>query len=140
MTTDTIIAAFTDFLSAQTEKIEKKDMLKIVNTVYADLKKKAKEVKSDDEKPKRKPTAYNIFMKEQMAILKDSEEGKEKDDCMTAKAKMQHIAQLWADKKKESSSSEEKENEDSSTDEEKEVKKVKKSVKKDSKKKPDVDK
>ena len=34
-----------------------------------------------------------------MAILKDSEKDMEKDECMTAKAKMAHVAALWKAKK-----------------------------------------
>jgi len=98
MDTDTITKAFSAFLSSQTEKIEKKEMLKVVNIVYADIKKKSKK-DVNDEKPKRQPTAYNLFMREQMNVLKQNEEGKEKEECMTAKEKMQHIAKLWASKK-----------------------------------------
>ena len=42
-------------------------------------------------KKKRQPSAYNIFMKEQMLILKEGGETQQ----MTANAKMQYIAELW---------------------------------------------
>ena len=54
-----------------------------------------------ENKPKRAPNAYNIFFKEQMAILKEKEAGMSKDECMTAKAKMAHVAELWKAKKDE---------------------------------------
>ena len=49
---------------------------------------KPKKETSDEEEPKKKrgPTAYNIFVKEQMALMKGSENAKEK---------MQKIAELW---------------------------------------------
>jgi len=129
MANDTIIKAFSDFISSQTEKIEKKEMIKIVNTVYAELKKQAKAEKAvNEEKQKRKPTAYNIFMQEQMQILKQNEEGKQKENCMTAKEKMQHIAKLWASKK--TGTDEEK----SSSSDEEDKKPVKKSKKTDDEK------
>ena len=50
------------------------------------------------EKPKRKPSKYNIFYAEQSLILKQQEEDKDDADKMTAKAKMLYIASLWNEK------------------------------------------
>ena len=66
------------------------------NKYYAGQKKNKKNVAENaagDEpvKKKRQPSVYNIFMKEQMLILKESEETQQ----MTANAKMQFIAELW---------------------------------------------
>jgi hypothetical protein len=72
-----------------------------------------------EDKKKREPTAYNLFMKEQMAKLKEEETNENK---MTGKEKMSHIASLWK-AKKESDSEEEKE-------EDKDDKKKKKSKQK----------
>lgn len=43
-------------------------------------------------KVKREPTEYNIFIKEQMLLLKDNKE-------ILAKDKMKYIVNLWNDKK-----------------------------------------
>jgi hypothetical protein len=43
-------------------------------------------------KVKREPTEYNIFIKEQMLLLKDNKE-------ILAKDKMQHVINLWNEKK-----------------------------------------
>ena len=61
--------------------------------------KKAKKVakKKDDgekeEKKKREPTAYNLFMREKMAELKE-------DKDMTGKDKMKKIAEMWSEREK----------------------------------------
>jgi len=94
MEQEKIISAFKDFLLTLPQQIDKKEMISIINTVYNDMKKKPKGSKNDD-KPKREPSEYNKFMTEQMAILKESDEGKQ----MNAKEKMQHIAKMWASKK-----------------------------------------
>jgi hypothetical protein len=86
----------------QTEEPTKAQVAKAVNSVYAAKKKEAKSTEkksSDGVRKKRTPSAYNNFMREEMAKLKESETGKEKEDCMSAKAKMQHVASLWAQKK-----------------------------------------
>jgi len=44
-------------------------------------------------KVKREPTEYNIFVKEQMLLLKDNNE-------ISSKDKMKYVVNLWNDKKK----------------------------------------
>ena len=44
-------------------------------------------------KVKREPTEYNIFVKEQMLLLKDNNE-------ISSKDKMQYVVNLWNNKKK----------------------------------------
>lgn len=86
----------------QTEEPTKAQVAKAVNSVYATKKKEAKSTEkksSDGVRKKRTPSAYNNFMREEMAKLKASEIGKDKEDCMSAKAKMQYVASLWAQKK-----------------------------------------
>lgn len=87
-----------EFVSKQSEEPSKKELEAAIKTVFNDKKKQEKAQKENSvvEKPKRKPTAYNLFYAEQSAILKENEEnGVEK---MTAKAKMQYIAALWKEK------------------------------------------
>lgn len=60
--------------------------------------KKAKKVAKkkedgEEEKKKREPTAYNLFMREKMAELKDDKE-------MTGKDKMKKIAEMWGQRAK----------------------------------------
>jgi hypothetical protein len=91
-----LLDRFAKLMEEQTEEPSKKDVSAVVAKFYA-LKKKKTVV--NENKPKRAPTAYNVFFKAQMAILKDSEKDMEKDECMTAKAKMAHVAALWKAKK-----------------------------------------
>lgn len=83
-----------------TNEPSKQELTAAVSKVFKDKAAKAKEEKKQaTDKPKRKPSAYNIFYKEQSAILRDQEQGKSKDECMSAKEKMAHIASLWKAKK-----------------------------------------
>ena len=101
---DKLYARFAKLMDDQTNEPTKKEVAAVVTKFYTQLKKDKKAVGAaavDENKPKRAPTAYNIFFKEQMAILKDKEKDLPKDDCMTAKAKMAHVAELWKAKKEE---------------------------------------
>ena len=101
---DKLYARFAKLMDDQTNEPTKKEVAAVVTKFYTQLKKDKKAngaAAVDENKPKRAPTAYNIFFKEQMAILKDKEKDLPKDDCMTAKAKMAHVAELWKAKKEE---------------------------------------
>ena len=101
---DKLYARFAKLMDDQTNEPSKKEVSAVVTKFYTQLKKDKKAngaAAVDENKPKRAPTAYNIFFKEQMAILKDKEKDLPKDDCMTAKAKMAHVAELWKAKKEE---------------------------------------
>lgn len=95
---DKLLDRFAKLMEEQTDEPSKKDVAAVVTKFYA-LKKKSVKANGDENKPKRAPTAYNVFFKAQMAILKESEQGIDKDECMTAKAKMAHVAALWKAKK-----------------------------------------
>lgn len=104
MADNKLIERIASLLQDQTEEPTKADVTNAVKTYFASKKSAAKSsVKktssTDGEAKKREPSAYNVFMREQMAVLKVSENGKEKNDCMSAKAKMQHIASMWKNKK-----------------------------------------
>ena len=107
-----LINRITEFLNSASEDISKKDLTAAISKLYNDMKKPEKK----EDKIKRPPTAYNIFMKEQMAKLKEEET---KENKMTGKEKMSHIASLWKAKKESDS--------DGDKEEEKEDKKKKKS-------------
>ena len=105
-TTAQVVADFAALFEGKDEEIsltEMKKMLTEVHKASASSKKASKKVKKEAgevEKPKRPPTAYNLFMKEQMEKLK--EEG----STLTGKEKMQKIAELWKDAKVSSSDEE----------------------------------
>jgi len=83
-----------------TNEPSKQELTAAVTKVFKDKTAKAKEEKKQaTDKPKRKPSAYNIFYKEQSVILREQEQGKAKNECMSAKEKMAYIASLWKAKK-----------------------------------------
>ena len=89
-----------EFVSNQSEEPSKKELESALKFVYNEKKKQIKAEKDNvnGEKPKRKPSPYNIFYAEQSAILKQKESEEEGCEKMTAKAKMQYIAALWKSK------------------------------------------
>lgn len=95
MSEDKLKQRLADFMSKLSIEPSKKDVDNAVKGIFNDKKKAAKD---NDDKPKRKLSAWNIFYKEQSAILKLSEEKKDKEDRMSAKEKMTYIASLWKSK------------------------------------------
>jgi hypothetical protein len=99
-----LIVRISEFITAQPDDISKKELKKAIGDIYDELtkpeKKTKKTAKSSDsdgeEKKKRAPTKYNAFIKEQMAILKQTETPETK---MNAKEKMLHISKLWQETK-----------------------------------------
>jgi hypothetical protein len=115
------------YIENQTDVPSKKEFVKMMGKIYTDIEKGKdakvkKQPKEGEEKRKREPTPYNFFMREYMAVLKQKElDGEEK---MTAKAKMEHIAALWKQKKAEEGE-EEKPKKEKKVEEEKEEKEEK---------------
>ena len=103
MSEDKLTTRLTEFMSKLSFEPSKQELTTAVKNVYNNKKKAEKEEKQD--KPKRKLSAWNIFYKEQSAILKQQEAEKDKEDRMSAKEKMAYIANLW--KEKQSSGTEE---------------------------------
>jgi len=130
------------YLDNLTDVPSKKEFVKMLGKIYTDIEKGKdakvkKQPKEGEEKKKREPTPYNNFMREYMAVLKQKElEGEEK---MTAKAKMEHIAVLWKQKKAENGEEEKPKKEKTEEEKPKKEKKVEeekpKKEKKDKKKK-----
>lgn len=85
-----LIARITAFIDAQTDEFSKKDLTTAVSKIYDSLKKK----KVDGEVKKRAPSAYNLFMKEEMAKLKENKD-------MSSTEKFKYVAVLWNEKKEE---------------------------------------
>ena len=105
-TTAKVVADFAALFEGKDEEVSLMEMKKMLTEVY-----KASSAPSNNkkgklprgakkDKPKRPPTAYNIFMGEQMEKLK--EEG----STLSGKEKMQLVAKLWKDKKGSSSEEE----------------------------------
>ena len=104
-TTAQVVADFAALFEGKDEEISLAEMKKMLTEVpkASASSKKVKKVKKEVgevEKPKRPPTAYNLFMKEEMEKLKI--EG----STLTGKEKMQKIAELWKDAKVSSSDEE----------------------------------
>jgi hypothetical protein len=96
MSEDKLKARLAEFMSKLTIEPSKKELDDAVKGVFKDKKKPTKD--SGNDKPKRQLSAWNIFYKEQSAILKLAEESKDKSDRMSAKEKMSYIASLWKQK------------------------------------------
>lgn len=98
-TTAQVVADFAALFEGKDEEVSITEMKKMLGEVYKvvtsskkPLKKARKEI-GEVEKPKKAPSAYNIFMKAQMEKLK--REG----STLSGKEKMQLIAALWKDAK-----------------------------------------
>lgn len=98
-----LLDRFAKLMEEQTIEPTKKDVAAVVNKFYSEQKQNKKlaagNALDNEPKKKRQPSDYNIFFQEQMAILKEKETEMEKEDRMTAKAKMQYVAALWKEKK-----------------------------------------
>lgn len=95
-TTAQIVTDFATLFEGKDEEVSLIDMKKSLTEIFKAAsskksKKATKKVKGEDgaDKPKRAPTAYNIFMKDHMKTLKDD------GSTLTGPQKMAHIADLW---------------------------------------------
>ena len=113
-----LFSRLSEFVGNQTNEPSKKDLSDAIKQLYKEKAAKAKKEKKSggEEKPKRKPSAYNEFYKEQSAILKEKEASLDKEDRMTAKEKMTYIANMWKEKKDEEAFEEAKEEEASESE------------------------
>ena len=83
MEKEALLSKLTNYINEiETEKIIQKDLISYINKIWDDGK----------EKVKKGPSEYNLFIKDQMAIIKINDP--------TMKDKMKYIAKLWNDKKK----------------------------------------
>ena len=84
-----------DFITALEthDNISLSDMKKLLTKSYNKINKKSKKQEGGEEKPKRAPTAYNIFMKEKMSELKLA------DPTKKGKELMSEAASLWKEHK-----------------------------------------
>lgn len=91
-----IFKSINKFLYYQPSYINKKQLIGVINDIYS-------KHQNDDnyQKPKRKLSAYNLFVKENMKKLKDIK--------ISSREKMKRVAIMWNEYKK---SQEKKEDED----------------------------
>ncbi len=92
----------------ENESFTKKDLVSFVGKVFdmhkpvATRKKSlklGKEKKVDDEKPKRAPTAYQLFVKETLPELKAREDAKgEGEEKLKQTDLIKEVAKMWKDK------------------------------------------
>ena len=84
---DDLLKSINEFINSQSSTVDKKELLEVIKDVFSKHKKTKKGGDDTVEKQKRKPSAYNLFMKKTMEELKDN--------GMTAKEKMKRVADLW---------------------------------------------
>ena len=101
-TTQQIITTFTEQVDTNKE-YTRAELGKLLTQVFNDLKnegkpaKKEKKPKKEDgeEKKKREPTAYNLFVKEKMPLLKEEFPDLSRQDLM------KKVGEIWKAKKEE---------------------------------------
>jgi hypothetical protein len=99
---DKIVKSFNNFFE-ENETYSKKELLEFAKKTYdensKELKKKSSK-KNDEEKEKKPLNAYQLFMKEQRAILnkRESEKG-EGEEKLNSKDLMREIASMWNERK-----------------------------------------
>ena len=101
-TTQQIITTFTEQVDTNKE-YTRAELGKLLTQVFNDLKnegkpaKKEKKPKKEDgeEKKKREPTAYNLFVKEKMPLLK------EEFPNLSRQELMKKVGEMWTAKKEE---------------------------------------
>ena len=92
MSNSELVDDLNKFISTYHKKIDKKDFLEAIKTIYSN-KKQSKKDNSDSDKPKRAPTEYNLFMSNEMEKLKKAE------SKLSGKEKMEVIAKKWKEQK-----------------------------------------
>jgi hypothetical protein len=107
MTTKEVVEAFAALFEGKEEEVSLAELKKMLTEVHKATTsgKKEKNTKKEkkgngEEKPKRAPTAYNLFMQKKMA------EFKEEGSTLSGKEKMAEIAKMWKEDKGTSSSDE----------------------------------
>ena len=85
------------FLNAQTSILTKKEFSKAMGKIYTDLEKGKTAKKEGVEKKKREPNEYNLFVRSEMAVLKQRVQDGE--TSLTNREMMTRIGKLWQEKK-----------------------------------------
>ena len=103
--TSKIITEFAEYSLKKNEKSELNldELLEILTEIYnKHIPSTKKEKKEKTVKKEKKLSAYNIFMREELAKLK------EKNPSLNARTLMTEVAKLWKEKKEEKKEEEEK--------------------------------
>jgi len=90
---DDLIKEFSELVLANDTDISLTELKKTLGEVYKTM--KTNEKKKKTEKPKKAPTAYNIFMKQKMQEIKNS------DPSIPPKERMKIISTYWSSLSKE---------------------------------------
>ena len=93
-TTEKIITTFTEQVDSDKE-YTRAELSKLLTEIYNNLNKGKKAKGNGGEKKKREPSAYNLYLKEQMSIVK------EEFPDLSGKELMKKIGEMWKEKKEE---------------------------------------
>ena len=102
-TTERILTTFTSKVEMDKE-YSRSELGKMLTEVFKEIregekgeKKKRKKVKKEEgeEKKKREPTAYNLFVKERMSVVKEENPEMSRQDLM------REVGRMWKEKKEE---------------------------------------
>ena len=96
MNNNELAVRISNYLSSQTDSIQKNELLKVIGKIYTDLEKgksSKRTTNSDGEKKKREPTKYNLFMRSKMAELKEKIQSGELK--LSNREMMTYISKLW---------------------------------------------
>ena len=101
-TTERILATFTSKVDMEKE-YTRSEMGKMLTEVFKEMKevekgekpkkKKVKKTEDGEEKKKRAPTAYNLFVKETMGVVKEENPEMSRQDLM------REVGRMWKEKK-----------------------------------------
>ena len=101
-TTQQIMTTFTSKVDMEKE-YTRSELAKMLTEVFKEMKevekgekpkkKKAKKTEDGEEKKKRAPTAYNLFVKDTMGVVKEENQEMSRQDLM------REVGRLWKEKK-----------------------------------------
>ena len=133
-TTQQILTTFTSKVEMDKE-YTRSELAKMLTEVFKEIKegekgekktkKKAKKEEGGEEKKKREPTAYNLYVKATMGVVKEENPEMSRQDLM------REVGRMWKEKKGDDKEEDVKEEEEEDAKEE--VEEVKKVVKKEKK-------
>ena len=121
-TTQQILTTFTTKVDLEKEYTSS-ELRKMLTEVFKEIRegekgeKKAKKREEGEEKKKREPTAYNLFVKETMSVVR------EENPKMSRQDLMREVGRMWKEKKEEKKEEEKEEEKEEVKEEVKEEKK-----------------
>lgn len=91
-TTEQIITTFTEQVDTDKE-YTRAELSKMLTEIYNNLNKGKKAKGNGEEKKKKEPSAYNLYLKEQMSVVK------EEFPDLSGRELMKKIGEMWKEKK-----------------------------------------